>query len=1126
MSQLKITLLGAPCIERDNQILDISLRKGVALLAYLAVNRTPQTRDSLAALLWPDANEERARGTLRFTLARLKSALDDRHIYSTRDQISLLADTDLLVDTTEVAALCAKVEAHGHSLRHPCAQCKPHLVAIEALMQAPLLSGFSLPDAPAFDDWLFYESERLQRILGDTLAALIALAMRGGDAFGAIPYAQRLAALDPLQEEANHFVIRLLVETGQHRAAQRHYAAFTRILREELGAEPPPATASLVSESETTERGRGAAPPITGHSLRSDHVLPRSPTTLVGREHELAAIGALLDDPTCRLITLLGPGGSGKTRMALAIAEERQKYTIDPALLVPLAGIDSVQALESAIAINAGYGALATGDRRQQLLDFLKDHQQLIVLDNLEELLSEEGDAASQVVALVDAILDAAPDVQFLVTSRTRLHMRQEQIYPVQGLSFPEVGAEDDAESYAAIQLFLNKARKLRPDFFLTKSTRRDVISVVQMLAGQPLAIELAAAWVSTLAPSQIAAELTSGIDLLTSNDRNIPERHRSMRATYMLTWQRLQPETRRLQQVLSVFRGSFTYAAASSVANINPALLQGLLDQSLLEQNLTASGEMRYGMHELLRQFATEHLETDSELQHWAGARHAAYYLEWLAREGEGLAGARREKILETFDRDSANIHGAWEWALAQRAHELLIPAIPALSRYYLWRGRYLGGYTLLGNLVAICDQAADSEVVVSADGVSLLAVALAWKGIFAVEMQNSGEAIALSHRALDILAHTRDPLNTAAHACTTLGHAAFLQGDPKRSDAWHTRALRAYREFDDWAGMARVLHRLGRLAWFIGYTQKAQVYYSEALSIEQAGFNPIGHLRTLSDLAMVTFLLDQDSEATLLFDEAEHLVQELRDSSEIALARRAVAIAYLFAGRHADAQRQYEIAVSSGGGYKDVVQVTEDRVMLAFCHLMQCNLAEAERLVAEAMEVLSSHNLLRTTGFALMVLGLAEVCKGNYARAKLQLEQCVAHYQPTSIADDLGFTRFGLCWTYIRLGNLESARQVTEASIGEAIESQSTRAARLAVATCAIRMLGEGEIEQAVEFDALVMNHRFASGSPFFTRLISDQVQIRAQALPAEVVAAARARGEKRNLSETLLELGARGV
>lgn len=307
----------------------------------------------------------------------------------------------------------------------------------------------------------------------------------------------------------------------------------------------------------------------------------------------------MLADPSCRLLTLLGPGGSGKTRLAIAIAEARQALYIDRSLFVPLAGLSAPTALVTTLDAAIGCPPDSSGNLHQHVLDYLRD-MQLLVIDNLEHLLEKDGQAGD-VTTVLDGMVQYAPGIQVLVTSRTRLQFQEERVYTVQGLEYPEYEDVQAVESYGAIQLFVQRARQVQSMFALTPSNTPAVSTIVRLLAGQPLAIELAAAWVDTLSPEEIATELQSGIDLLATEVRTVPARHRSMRVTYTFSWERLRPVEQAVQQAFSVFRGGFTRAAAVEIADATVRLLQSLKIHSLLASTRTTSGKIRYQLHKLL---------------------------------------------------------------------------------------------------------------------------------------------------------------------------------------------------------------------------------------------------------------------------------------------------------------------------------------------------------------------------------------------------------------------------------------------------------------------------------------------------------------------------------------------
>lgn len=656
MANLVLTLLGAPRVERDGILLDITIRKAVALLAYLAVTGVPHTRDSLATLFWPEADQEKARGALRYTLAQLRSAIGDEWLHTTREQIALAQHPNIHIDVAQVDLLYTQVQRHGHPTGQPCGDCVEKLQAILVLKQGALLNGFNLPDSPDFDDWLFFESERLQQLQTDALITLISFHQAVGDASAAVPYAQRLVSLDPLREKVNELLIQLYVESEQHAAAIRHFELFTKLLLEEFDAEPEPELVELIEGLNPHKRATAKSNPTAPSNLRQEQVLPVPSSPLLGRGHELAAINNFLDDPTCRLLTLLGPGGSGKTRLALAIAHARQPLYPHSVYFVPLASLTAPDAFLTTLA--SAVGLPQRGDAlRERLLDYLRERQLLLILDNLEHLLefvTEEGDTESSVVLdLIDAILSTAPRIQFLVTSRVRLRLEQEQLYPVQGLDYPEWDTSLQPESYGAVQLFVQRARRVQPKFELTTENISGVLRILRILAGQPLAIELAAVWVASLTIDEIVSELSGGIDLLVSDARNVPTRHRSMRNVIQYSWQLASQEDQAALRRLSVFTGPFDRTAAQRVAGVSLNRLMTLLDTSLLQ----STGRGRFRWHPMVRQYVLEVLADHEGEEVELRQRHLNYYFDLLtAWSGDMLQGRQKECLL-AFDSEVENL-------------------------------------------------------------------------------------------------------------------------------------------------------------------------------------------------------------------------------------------------------------------------------------------------------------------------------------------------------------------------------------------------------------------------------------------------------------------------------------
>jgi predicted ATPase/DNA-binding CsgD family transcriptional regulator len=430
----------------------------------------------------------------------------------------------------------------------------------------------------------------------------------------------------------------------------------------------------------------GAGSPLTAFEPE----LPAAATPFVGRETDLAEIVALLAAPDCRLLTLLGPGGSGKTRLALqAAAQARGRGAFSGgAHVVILQSLATADLLVSAIADALRLPPAGAGDPEAQLLAFLRGRSLLLVLDNFEHLLAGAG--------LLAAILAAAPGVKLLVTSREALSLQEEWRYPVQGLPYPDGEDASDPEQHAAVRLFAERARRVRRDFSLAEEGPA-VARICRLVEGLPLALELAAAWAGAVPCRELAADLALGLEGLAARLRDVPERHRSMRAVFDQSWARLEAEERTAFARLSAFRGRFRLEAAEAVAGASSRTLSALVDKSLLR--LTPDG--RYQLHELLRQYAAGRLwETPGEA---AGTRdrHGAYYVGLLAALYEGLIGPGQVEALGALAPELDDVRAAWGWAMERSPAETRRRAVHAAALGCDFRGRYREGVALLEQAV-----------------------------------------------------------------------------------------------------------------------------------------------------------------------------------------------------------------------------------------------------------------------------------------------------------------------------------------------------------------------------------------------------------------------------------------
>jgi predicted ATPase/DNA-binding CsgD family transcriptional regulator len=422
------------------------------------------------------------------------------------------------------------------------------------------------------------------------------------------------------------------------------------------------------------------------------HTITHTPTSFIGRADEVEEIGALLADPACRLLTIVGPGGIGKTRLAMEVAARSDARFPDGIYRVQLAPLSRADDILNAMVESTPFRfQQSTQPPLEQFLDFLHDKRTkhiLFVLDNFEHLL--EG------VALLPELLAATDNMKILATSREPLNLQEEWVRHLSGLTYPTNGVHAPPDHYSAVQLFVERARRIRGDFNLHQE-RTTIFDICRLVEGMPLAIELAAGWLNTLQPADIAREIRRNMDFLATRSRNLPERHRSIRSVFEQSWRLLSSAEQDLFRNLSLFRGGFTRQAATRIAGAELATLAGLVDKSLVRLN----GNGRYDVHELVRQYGAEQLESARQTPTLQSA-YLHYYLNLLHDLEARIKGHGQIEALDTIEADFENTRNAWLWAITQGEWSAVNRAAESLHFYADMRGRYHDGVALLQNAIA----------------------------------------------------------------------------------------------------------------------------------------------------------------------------------------------------------------------------------------------------------------------------------------------------------------------------------------------------------------------------------------------------------------------------------------
>lgn len=718
MSGISVYLFGAPRLERDGNPLPLGRSKALALLAYLCISGGPHEREWLLEFLWPSFAPSDARNNLRRELSLLKGLLPEGLLPADRRSIGIdtaaFEDGRLLVDIHAFDNAINRARSHSHGDGPGCESCAALLESAVAIYTQDFLAGFTLPDSPAFDEWQFHQSERLRSALGWALGQLAEWRRADGARDQALEHARRWASLDPLNEEAHRLLMRLYAESSRPAAAMRQYEILQRALQDAFArppagalrrageprsgsdrppVEPEPETVQLYE----TIRDRRAQPnradaPATDRPRKTDRPtdpvigdnLPADTTPFIGRRQELARLRELMTQPTSRLITILGIGGMGKTRLALAAARRvveaaDEMLFVDGVFFVPLAPLTQASQLPAAMALGLGFTPGGDGDSAQQVIAYLKSRRALLLVDNLEHLISDES------IAFLSSLMGSAPNVRLLVTSRTRLGLSGEQVFPLDGLgvgaastpmpdsSAPETTPPDETIA-DAVALFTEAARRVQPAFVVNAGNREAITRICSLVEGMPLAIELAAGWVELLTPDAILEEISRSLDFLASPHADTPARQANLRAVFDSSWRMLTPDDQGALACLAVFPGDFNREAAEAIAGAPIKILLTLTNKSWLQ----SAGPNRYRIHPLLRQYAAREATPSGALDGLRD-RHADYFVGLMTAQDELMRGRQPYTAFDTLAADLDNIRAAMMWLIG---NDRLDPVTDRMAR------------------------------------------------------------------------------------------------------------------------------------------------------------------------------------------------------------------------------------------------------------------------------------------------------------------------------------------------------------------------------------------------------------------------------------------------------------
>ncbi|NOZ72356.1 MAG: tetratricopeptide repeat protein [Chloroflexi bacterium] len=855
----------------------------------------------------------------------------------------------------------------------------------------------------------------------------------------------------------------------------------------------------------------GASEPISG---AVPHNLPAHLTPFVGRKRELSQLCQLLLDAGCRLLSITGPGGMGKTRLALAVADllvqESPATFKDGVFLVPLADLEDGNSVATAVANTVGFrfyqADIAPG---QQLGQFLRRKQMLLVLDNFEHLIDETA------LHFLTDLLASAPDVALLVTSRLRLNLQGEQVFPLYGLDAPQSVTQGEIESITvdSVKLFVDAARRASPTFVLNPTNLASVAAICRLVEGMPLAIELAAAWTAVLNPAEILKEIRNCLDFLASDAANVPVRQRSLPVVLDASWQLLSEVEREGMRKISVFRGGFTNDAAREVADASPKTLLGLVGKSWLQRD--AAG--RYRVHALLHQYAAAKLAEDAAKETEVRSRHSLYYCRWLTKLEEDLRRRDQQGGLRTIAVELENMRSACFWAANQRLYIELDRAINALGLYYNWQYGFAVGDLVFEQL------ARELAGVKDESGQHALAQILTWRCTFRQWLGDAEESKRLADAALRVM---NSPV-LAQHDLHTLradialehGYIDFRNNAAEAKQHFR-HSYELYEQSDDRIGMAYALVGLGRSCRTLYQFKEAEALIRQGVRLHESEGNRFGHCDALMAQGAVVFRQQRFDEAERLFKQCLSMIFSPAQTTVGQVLYR-LALVYHASGRFTQAAAMIDDCLSFRRTRcrQELVAFTD--VYGGMIHRDLGEYEKGRRLGEEALALTESSKVQYVFGMAKSLLGSINLLEDAVPLAYECLREGVAtQLAKRMVLDSLGCQAW-LGITARTLGQREEAWRHIRTELKRALHARRYLATLTSLAGLVLLLTDDGEVERAVELHALLLEHPYTARAHWFSQIITPVVMVAAAGLSPEQRSAAAERGRAQDVWEVAAKL-----
>ena len=966
---LEIKTLGNLTINKDGKALDLPIStRGKVLLVYLALEGGKYHRNSLAALFWPESSESKANTSLRVVLTELRKVVGD-YLEISRTSIGIRPDRDINLDIFNFEELLGEGDLRS---------------ALQ-LYRRDFLSGIYIPGSTEFENWRRWESERIHLLAVRNLEAAILRELALNNYQETEYYSLELLKLDPTNNTANQNYFIALALEDHTSAAIKHLQEYSELLEEELGLDLPPD----ISKIQDVVRAGDIKSLLA--MITPTHNLPNPQTKFIGRESDISAISDLIVNPDCRLISLIGPGGIGKTRLAIRAIRANIRTFPDGAYFVPLEDIKSVDAIIPAVAkiLQFKFGTIVTMmDPQTQLIDYLRDQNLVIILDGIEHLA-----ASGQ---LITTLLREVPNLHILATSRHKINLPEEWIHKVKGLPYLRTVESDELPE--ALSLFLSRTKQHNPENVIDKKGLEEASRICQLVEGLPLGIELAAAWTSVLGFSEIANEIQENYGFLEDSHRETSEKHQSLQAVFNSSWNLLGNLQKETLLRLSVFRGEFSYQAATEVCNTTLSNLSSLLDRSLLRKDSQGNFEI----HPIVRQFCQEIFAGNDKERLEIIHKHYQYYANYLSERMPGIYDLHPTNTRLEIQANQTNILAAAEYVVLHPESDPDLNIIQDLFSFFLIQGWHEGGL-VFQNLADLLESLNDIN---SLKNSLLLARIQSQRGFFYSNLGLVEESEDICQKSLPILEQEKQ-IREYAICMNNLGVNAIYRGEYEQAFSLLERAIQISQDSNCFSFPSFYLW-IGYLHFLLAEYEEGLESLHTSLELFSRDNNHWGEAFAYSKIGLATDGLGHFSDAIKYHQQSLEIFRVTGDHAGQGYALSRMSLGALLQEDFLTALQYGEQALVhfKESGHRWGICASLSRI--AYAQLGLENTKDAQDLFKEALKLGQKHKLELLCLHALAGIAAQLLVSGEKSRARELIRFVNNHPKTPPIYKDLSWIWF----------------------------------------------------------------------------------------------------------------------